>query len=101
MKSISLYFIFLATLLISTEAPGQQFRFSVGCVQNYTVSGTLNAPKGYVAGNTITTTHVVESGSDNRVEYHADNEIIFSVGFHAKAGSQVIADGKGCAGGYH
>ncbi len=74
---------------------------TVGCVQNYTVSGTLNSPKGYIAGNNITSTHIIESGADNRVEYHADNEILFTPGFHAKAGSHVIADGKGCTNGYH
>ncbi len=75
--------------------------FTVGCIQNYTVSGTLNSAKGYIAGNTITTTQIVESGADNRVEYHADNEILFTPGFHAKAGSHIIADGKGCTSGYH
>ncbi len=74
---------------------------TVGCIQNYTVSGTLNSPKGYIAGNNITTTQIIESGADNRVEYHADNEILFSPGFHAKAGSHIIADGKGCTSGYH
>ena len=44
--------------------------FTVGCVQDYTVSGTLTGPKGYVAGNRISTTQVIETGSDNRVEYH-------------------------------
>jgi murein DD-endopeptidase MepM/ murein hydrolase activator NlpD len=74
---------------------------TVGCIQNYTVSGTLNSPKGYIAGNSITTTQIIESGADNRVEYHADNEILFTAGFHAKAGSHIIADGKGCTSGYH
>ncbi|HVF97444.1 MAG TPA: M23 family metallopeptidase [Flavisolibacter sp.] len=75
--------------------------FIVGCVQNYTVSGTLTGPKGYIAGNSIITTQVIESGSDNKVEYHSDGEIVFNVGFHAKAGSVVIADRKGCTGGYN
>lgn len=74
---------------------------TVGCIQNYTVSGTLNSPRGYIAGNNITTTQIIESGADNRVEYHADNEILFTPGFHAKAGSHIIADGKGCTSGYH
>ena len=75
--------------------------FTVGCIQNYTVSGTLNSPKGYIAGNAITTTQIIESGVDNRVEYHADNNTVFMPGFHAKAGSHIIADAKGCINGYH
>ena len=74
--------------------------FTVGCTQNFTLSGTLTGPDGYIAGNNITTTHVIESGAAIRVEYHSDVEVVFKPGFHAKAGSTVIADRKGCTGAY-
>ncbi|MEP6675987.1 MAG: M23 family metallopeptidase [Ferruginibacter sp.] len=74
--------------------------FTVGCTQNFTLSGTLTGPDGYIAGNNITTTQVIESGASVRVEFHADVDIVFKPGFQAKSGSTLIADRKGCTGGY-
>ncbi len=89
------------TIRITFDGKLWERHFTVGCIQNYTLSGTITSPKGYIAGNAITTTQIIESGTDNRVEYHADNEILFTPGFHAKAGSHIIADGRGCTSGYH
>ncbi|HQV00119.1 MAG: T9SS type A sorting domain-containing protein [Bacteroidia bacterium] len=62
--------------------------FTVGCVPDYTLTGTVNNHQGCIAGNNIYSSEVCNSGS--RVNYIADNEIILNPGFKAYNGSDVF-----------
>lgn len=69
------------------EQTMQQY-FTVGCVPDYTLTGTVNDQRGCLAGNNIYSTEVCNSGS--RVNYAAGNEIILNPGFRAFNGSDVF-----------
>lgn len=73
--------------------------FSVGCTPIYTLNVVHNNSQGYIAGNYISSTSVIGSGSNNNVEYRADNHVILSPGFTATAGCTFFATTKGCVNG--
>jgi hypothetical protein len=71
----------------SVKQTMQQY-FTVGCVPDYTLIGTVNNQRGCIAGDNIYSSQLCNNGS--RVNYVAGNEIILNPGFRALNGSSVF-----------
>jgi murein DD-endopeptidase MepM/ murein hydrolase activator NlpD len=59
--------------------------FTVGCLANETVSGTVNGNDGHIVGDNLTSTAVHTGGSNTRILYQSNNEIELKPGFEANA----------------
>ncbi len=68
--------------------------FTVNCVANYTATGTITDSRGYIASNTIVSNAVLANASNVRMQ--AANNILFTPGFTASAGSVLKARIRDC-----
>lgn len=68
--------------------------FSVNCIANYSLTGTLSGSRGYIASNTIQSDATLPNGS--KIKMQAANNIQLNPGFTAVAGTVFKARIKDC-----
>jgi murein DD-endopeptidase MepM/ murein hydrolase activator NlpD len=68
--------------------------FTVNCISDYNVTGTLSGARGYIASNSIVSNATLSNGSQTKMQ--AANVIQFNPGFTATAGSTLKARIKDC-----
>jgi|GEM_PF-3048695 murein DD-endopeptidase MepM/ murein hydrolase activator NlpD len=67
--------------------------FTVGCIADQSLTGTVNSNRGYIVSNSISSNQNITSGD---VRYQSANFIQFTPGFTATAGTTVKARIRAC-----
>ncbi|MCP9767233.1 M23 family metallopeptidase [Lacihabitans sp. LS3-19] len=70
--------------------------FTVGCNSTKNILGNVTGSKGYIAGNTISSSAEHFTNDQTRVLYQANEEIVFTPGFEIKSGATMKARIKAC-----